>query len=117
MGGFSDSKQVEFVGRKISNDTLPELADDSVLTATFRLGPGGRVVIPVEMRDAMGLKQGDALIAKLSGGELTMVTLMGTIRELHALVKGGPAAISLVDEFIREKRAEAAKEDEESRDG
>ena len=101
MGGFSDSKHAV-------------LDETNELTATLRLGPGGRVVIPVEMRDAMGLKQGDALIAKLSGGELSMVTLMGTVRELHALVKDrSPAAISLVDEFIREKRAEAARESEE----
>ena len=114
MGGFSDSKQTVPVGPGRGDDTLLALDDTGILTATLRLGPGGRVVIPSEMREAMGLKQGDALIAKLSGGELSMVTLMGTVRELHAFVKDrGPAAISLVDEFIREKRAEAARESEE----
>jgi len=106
MAGFSEAGQQPFEGGP--------LAVDDVLTATLRLGPGGRVVIPADMREAMGLKQGDALIAKLNGGELTLVTMMGLVRELHQMVTDrGPAAVSFVDEFIREKRAEAAREDEE----
>lgn len=106
MAGFSETEQRHFESAHLELGTT--------ISATLRLGPGGRVVIPADMREAMGLKQGDALIAKLSGGELSMVTLMGTVRQLHALVKDrSPAAVSLVDEFIRDKRAEAAKDCEE----
>ncbi len=109
MGGFSDSKQTE-----LHDGALPILDGPDALTATLRLGPGGRVVIPAEMREAMALKQGDALIAKLSGGELTMVTLMGLVSELQAITdRRVPADVSLVDEFIAEKRAEAAREEQD----
>ena len=89
-------------------------APDAALTATLRLGPGGRVVIPADMREAMGLKQGDALIAKLSGSELTLVTLMGMVNGLQAITnRRVPANVSLVDEFIAEKRADAAREEQD----
>ena len=103
MSGFSETKQQSFTG-------TPSV-DGAALTATLRLGPGGRVVIPADMRQAMGLKQGDALVAKLSGGELTLVTLMGLVRELQTITnKHVPEGVSVVDEFIADRRAEAARE-------
>ena len=103
MSGFSEAEQQSFAGAP--------LTVDAALTATLRLGPGGRVVIPANMREAMGLKQGDALVAKLSGGELTLVTLMGLVRELQTITnKHVPEGVSVVDEFIADRRAEAARE-------
>jgi AbrB family looped-hinge helix DNA binding protein len=103
MSGFSEAEQRHLEGTPF--------APGAALTATLRLGPGGRVVIPADMREAMGLKQGDALVAKLSGGELTMVTMMGLVRELQVITnKYVPEGVSVVDEFIAERRAEAARE-------
>ena len=79
--------------------------------ATLRLGPGGRIVIPAEMREAMGLKLGDAMLARLDGKELRIISMMNAVLELQAMTsKYVPEGVSQVDLFIAERRAEAAKE-------
>jgi len=82
------------------------------LKATLRLGPGGRVVIPADMREAMGLKQGDAMLARLEGSELNLVTFAETVRQLQTLTrKYVPEGVSLAVELIADRRAEAAREE------
>ncbi len=83
------------------------------LCAMVRLGPGGRVVIPAEMREAMGLKQGDPMLATLGDdGELRLGTLDELARELQSITaKYAPDGVSQVDELIKERRLEAARED------
>lgn len=104
MSGFSEVNQPLLAGS--------ELAAGSKLTATLKLGPGGRVVIPVNMREAMGLKQGDAMLARLEGTQLRLVTLMESVRQLQALTsKYVPDGVSLAGELIAERRAEAERED------
>lgn len=108
--GFSEDRQAGF-------DAEPnEQRSKSATSATVRLGPGGRVVIPAEMREAMGVKQGDAMLATLNNAhELTLVTFDARVRELQAITrKYHPEGVSLADELIAERRAEAAREDEES---
>jgi AbrB family looped-hinge helix DNA binding protein len=90
------------------------LAATAALTATLRLGPGGRIVIPADMREAMGLKLGDAMLARLEGTELKLVTLMDSVRELQELTsKYVPEGVSLAVELIADRRAEAAREERE----
>lgn len=109
VAGFAEQPQAALTPDAGSVASEPPAAP---LSATLRLGPGGRVVIPAEMRDAMGLKQGDGLLATLADGELRMVTLAATVRELQALTRlYVPDGVSLVDELIAERRAEAAAED------
>lgn len=73
------------------------------------------MVIPSEMREAMGLEQGDGLMATMDGKRLVLESLMDRFRELHAITaKYVPEGVSLVDEFLAEKRAEQAKEDAET---
>ena len=104
MTGFSDQFQTELSGAQLT----PRMQ------ATLRLGPGGRVVVPANIREAMGLKQGDAMLATLEGTELRLVTVNETIRQLQEIAKSfAPEGVSLVDEFIAERRAEALRESEE----
>lgn len=99
--GFSDQPQAEFVVGPSQESVRP-----AVQSATVRVGPGGRVVIPAEMREAMNLDQGDAMLATLQGGELTLVTIKDRVRELQEITrKYVPEGVSLVDEFLAEKRA------------
>jgi len=73
----------------------------------------GRVVIPAEVRKLMGLKDGARLAFVVTGDEVGLMTVEQGVRRAQAIarkhIKREPGR-SLVDEFIAERRAEAARE-------
>jgi AbrB family looped-hinge helix DNA binding protein len=79
--------------------------------ARTRLNENGRLVIPASFRKALEIKPGDEVILRLEEGELRMTTLRQRIaraqRNVRKYVKPG---VSLADELIAERRAEARKE-------
>jgi AbrB family looped-hinge helix DNA binding protein len=76
----------------------------------MKMSDGGRVVIPAEIRQALGLKEGDAVLWELSNGQATITTRAQRIRQAQALVRQHvPAGTSLVDELIADRRQEAAR--------
>jgi AbrB family looped-hinge helix DNA binding protein len=90
------------------------LHDDATPSTKVRLGPDGRVVIPATMREALGLKEGDVLFARLEGGEIKLLTPEAAMRRAQAIVRSFvPEGVSLVDELIADRRREAAREMEE----
>lgn len=77
-----------------------------------RIGAGGRVVIPAEFRNALGLHEGDEVLISCDGGEVRLSTITERVRRVQRFIAerippGGP---SIVDELIAERRAEAARE-------
>ncbi len=73
---------------------------------------GGRVVIPAELRAKLGINVGDRLIWLEEGDRLVLTTRRAAIRraqEIFAKYNKDPKT-SLVDELIRERREEAARE-------
>lgn len=80
------------------------------MDATVVLGRQGRVVIPAEMRTALGLSDGDRLHLHLTGDRLVLERsdhAIAALRELGANVSRGR---SLVDELLAERRLAAAAE-------
>jgi AbrB family looped-hinge helix DNA binding protein len=76
-----------------------------------RLGQGGRIVLPVEFREALGIKTGDELILSLKDGEVRVMTRQAAIKCAQDIVRRYiPEGRSLSDELIEERRAEFAKE-------
>ena len=83
-----------------------------------KLDSGGRIVIPAPMRKAMNLEPGDDVQVALVEGELRIVGRDAAIARAQALVrKYVPGDVSLSDQLIAERRAEAAREDEEMSSG
>ena len=79
---------------------------------TVTVGPDGRIVIPVQYRRTLQIEPGDEVRLKIENGELRVIGKRAAIEQAQALVrKFVPEGISLVDELIAERRAEAAKED------
>jgi AbrB family looped-hinge helix DNA binding protein len=80
----------------------------------MKVSEGGRVVIPAEIRRALGLREGDAVVWELRDGEAVLVSRRARLRAAQALIAThcGDAARagSAVDELIAERRAEAARE-------
>lgn len=87
-------------------------SEPTVEPMRLTLGPGGRVVIPADVRRCMGVKEGDTLIGAFDGTELEVFSLMEQVRRLQEITeKYHPEHVSLVDEFLRERRAMWGEED------
>jgi AbrB family looped-hinge helix DNA binding protein len=72
-----------------------------------KIGEGGRIVIPAEYRQALGLQVGDEVILRLEGRELRIFTLNQAIKRAQELVSRSiPQERSLADELIAERRRE-----------
>ena len=79
-------------------------------TASVRVGPKGRIVLPIEARRALGIQEGDELVAILEEDGIRLMTRKAAIRSLKEMFKDVEG--SLVDELIADRRAEAAREAE-----
>ncbi len=77
-----------------------------------RLGAGGRVVIPAEFREQLGLEVGAVLILSCEDGGVVITTLDERIRRAqdHVAERMIHTGVSMADELIAERRAEAARE-------
>ena len=83
-----------------------------VASQKLRVAEDGRVVIPAEMRSAMLIDESGHLTARVVEGELRVLTPKAAIFRLRRMVRDkAPAGVSLVDELIAERRAEARRED------
>lgn len=80
------------------------------MDATLRLGQQGRVVIPAEVRAALGLAPGDRLHLHVSGQRLVLQRQQDAAAELRGLAANVPRGRSLVQEFLAERRMAAAAE-------
>ena len=78
------------------------------MDATLRLGKQGRLVIPADIRTALGLSPGDLLHLHLSGQHLVIERQQDAVAELRRLAASVPKARSLVDELLAERRHAAA---------
>lgn len=79
----------------------------------MKMSEGGRVVIPAEIRQALGLKEGDPVLFELRDGEAVITTRRAQLERARKLFQQWcprEEGRSLVDEFIAERRAEAARE-------
>ncbi|MCY3828158.1 MAG: AbrB/MazE/SpoVT family DNA-binding domain-containing protein [Rhodospirillaceae bacterium] len=76
------------------------------------MGAGGRVVIPAAVRDALGFAEGEPLVLTVDDGTVRIETYARSVERLRAQVRAmiRPTG-DLVDRFLADKRAEAARED------
>ena len=75
-----------------------------------KLGQSGRIVLPAEFREALGVKVGDELILSLKDDEIHVFTRRAAIKRAQGMLKHIAPGRSLADELIQERRAEAARE-------
>lgn len=80
------------------------------MDATLVLGQQGRVVIPAEVRAALGLAPGDQLHLHVEGHQLVLQRPHDAASELRQLGAAVPPRRSLVEELLAERRAAAATE-------
>jgi len=78
-----------------------------------RVDASGRLVIPKEMRDELGLADGGVLTLSVEDGELRATSRLAAIRRLQRKLAGRvPPGHSVVDELIADRRRQAALEED-----
>lgn len=80
------------------------------MDATVVLGRQGRLVVPAEVRRALGLLPGDRLHLHVAGQRVILERPEAAVAELRRLAARVPKSRSLVDELLAERRLAAAKE-------
>jgi len=84
----------------------PPMAKETILVT---VGEQGRLVIPAAIRREMHLSSGETLVAFVEDNRLVLERRSAILERLKARFAG--IGVSLADEVIAERRAEAAKED------
>jgi AbrB family looped-hinge helix DNA binding protein len=75
-----------------------------------RMTREGRVLIPAELRKALGLTENEPLSVYAKDGEIRIVSRVQAIRQMQQrMAKYNRPGGSVVDELIRERRKEAAR--------
>lgn len=83
----------------------------NVESQKLRMAEDGRVVIPAEMRRAMLVDETGVLTARVVEGELRVLAPGAALARLQEMVRDSvPEGVSLADELIAERRAEARRE-------
>ncbi len=103
--GFEEAPQAAF----LADEAKPGFGVANRLQLT--LGPGGRVVIPAALREAMEVNEGDAILAWVEDGELHLLSPRVGARHAQAMLRGLlPEGVKLADELIADRRREAEAE-------
>lgn len=98
--------------RGFAGGPTTQTGPSSIASTQLTVGSDGRVVIPAEMRAAMRIGPEGKVTARVVDGELHVIAPQVAIRRVVEMVRSTiPAGVSLADELIAERRAEAHMED------
>ena len=76
-----------------------------------RIDPAGRVVVPAGFRKALGIRSGQELLLSLDDGVLRLQTIDAALDRVRLIARSKRKGRgSVVEQFIGERRAEAARE-------
>jgi AbrB family looped-hinge helix DNA binding protein len=82
------------------------------LQARAQVGEKGRIVIPAEIREAMGIRVGDSVEMRFQDYELRVSTRRARLKQAQERAKRFiPPGVSLADELLAERREEARREE------
>lgn len=103
---------------------MPTMLLEQILdnTQTFepvrvKVSEKGRIVLPIQFREAVGIKVGDVVNLELVGNELRISTFSSRLEKARARLRRlVPQGVSMVDELIAERRAEAKREEDEAQE-
>lgn len=80
----------------------------------IKMAANGRLSIPAKQRKALGLENGGMVVSTLENGELRIRPIAAVLAELQAMVAPYlKASGDTVDQFIADRRAEAAREEQD----
>lgn len=108
-GGNVNTAATQYYAWKSAQENVPEYSD-TFESVRLMMGVDGRILIPLNIRRAMGLSEAGAVTAQLVNGELRLFSPTQALKNAQSLVqKLVPCDVSLADELIVERRNEARK--------
>jgi len=82
-----------------------------IMTETVVLGESGRIVLPAAIRKELGLKAGDRLTVISDAGAIRILSRKMALASIRAdIIKHRGSLEGILDEFLAERREEAARE-------
>ncbi|MFN0115462.1 MAG: AbrB/MazE/SpoVT family DNA-binding domain-containing protein [Paracoccaceae bacterium] len=85
---------------------LAESAEPYRTPARIKVGPDGRILIPVELRREAGIEPGSTVLVEVRDGEVCVATVAARLRRVQEIAKKYKrTGESVVDEFLAERRA------------
>jgi len=82
-----------------------------MMTETVVLGESGRIVLPAVIRKEFGLEAGERLTVFSQNGEIRILSRKMALESIRAgIIKERGSLEGILDEFLAEKREEAARE-------
>ncbi len=75
-----------------------------------RIGPQGRIVVPVELRRELGLEDGTEMAIRSDGRRLILEPRAEVLRRLRRRFSKVPDGVSLADELASDRHEEARRE-------
>jgi AbrB family looped-hinge helix DNA binding protein len=79
----------------------------------IKLGRQGRIVIPADIREELGLEEGTRLIPRVDAQRLVLETPETALARIRREFREGVGDRDLVAELIAERREEARREEED----
>ena len=110
-GGNEGTANTQYQQWKKEYDETHRPSSANPMRLKLQVRDGGRIILPADLRAALGVTEGDELLGEFADGELLLYSRDTAVKKAQALVrKYGPEGVSLVDELIAERRAEARRE-------
>jgi AbrB family looped-hinge helix DNA binding protein len=76
-----------------------------------RVAHNGRLVLPKMVREALGMADGGTVVFSVEGDEVKLTSIRQSVKRAQELYRQYATNDFSVDDFIAERRAEAARED------
>ena len=78
-----------------------------------RVANNRRMVLPKSVREALGVTQGGAVVLSIEGDVVKLTSIRQSVAQAQALYRQHATNDLSVDDFIAERRAEAAREEKD----
>ena len=93
------------------DDLRGRTAAGGVASQRVRIDGAGRIVVPVDMRRALEIREGEELTMSLEDDGIRLRTLDAGLARVRAIARSRRRGEgSVVDAFLAERRAEAARD-------
>lgn len=82
------------------------------VTLEANVAQNGRLVLPKKVREALGMTTGGKVVFSVQGDEVKLTSIRHSIAQAQALYRRHVKEDRSVDDFLSDRRAEAARDED-----